>query len=86
MAASSTGRLLKTGLIGSTIAAVCCVTPVLTVTLGFIGLGAMTGYLDYVLLPALALFIGITIYAVVQKFRRPCVEGKGRFPHEKRRL
>ena len=74
MAASSTGRLLKTGLIGSTIAAVCCVTPVLTVTLGFIGLGAMTGYLDYILLPALVFFLGMTIYAIIQKRRLPCKE------------
>ena len=27
-------------------------------------IAALTGYLDYVLLPALAFFIGLTIYAV----------------------
>jgi hypothetical protein len=69
MALRSSNGLLKTGVIGSAIAAICCFTPVLTVTLGVIGLGAITGYLDYVLLPALAVFVGITIYALVR--RRP---------------
>jgi hypothetical protein len=40
---------------------------VLVVLLGAVGLGAVTGYLDYVLLPALASFVGLTIYAVVRK-------------------
>jgi hypothetical protein len=39
----------------------------LVVLLGAVGLGAVTGYLDYVLLPALAFFVGLTIYAVVRK-------------------
>jgi hypothetical protein len=34
------------------IAAVCCFTTILVVLLGAIGLGAITGYLDYVMLPA----------------------------------
>jgi len=29
-----------------------------------VGLSALTGYLDYVLLPALVIFIGLTIYAI----------------------
>lgn len=66
MAAKSNG-LLKTGLIGSVIAAICCFTPVLIVMLGVVGLGAITGYLDYVLLPGLVVFVGITIYALVRK-------------------
>ncbi|WP_256660057.1 MULTISPECIES: mercury resistance system transport protein MerF [Gammaproteobacteria] len=32
-----------------------------------VGLSALTGYLDYVLLPALAIFIGLTIYAIQRK-------------------
>lgn len=59
-----TKRLLWTGLIGSGLVALCCFTPVLVVLLGVIGLGAITGYLDYVLLPALAVFLGVTVYAV----------------------
>jgi mercuric ion transport protein len=47
--------LVKTGIIGVVVAAVCCATPVLVILLGAVGLSALTGYLDYVLLPALAL-------------------------------
>lgn len=56
-------RLLWTGLIGSGLVALCCFTPILVLLLGMIGLGAITGYLDYVLLPALALFLGLAVYA-----------------------
>jgi len=60
-------KLLSIGIIGTVIAALCCFTPVLVVLLGAIGLSALTGYLDYVLLPSLALFIVITLYAVLRK-------------------
>ncbi|WP_417525772.1 mercury resistance system transport protein MerF [Marinovum sp.] len=56
--------LLKVGLIGTVVVALCCVTPVLVILLGAVGLSALLGWLDYVLLPALALFIGIMIYAL----------------------
>lgn len=35
----------------------------LVVLLGLVGLGAITGYLDAVLLPALALFLSLALYA-----------------------
>lgn len=57
--------LLRTGLIGTVIAAVCCFTPLLVILLGAVGLSAALGWLDYVLLPALGIFIGITVYALV---------------------
>lgn len=47
--------------------ALCCFTPILVILLGVVGLSALTGYLDYVLLPALAVSIGLTIYAVRRK-------------------
>lgn len=56
-------RLLWTGVIGSGLVVLCCVTPMLVVLLGLVGLGAITGYLDAVLLPALALFLGLALYA-----------------------
>lgn len=62
-------RLLKLGIGGSLIVALCCFTPILPILFGIVGLGALTGYLDYALLPALVIFIGITIYAM-QKQRR----------------
>ena len=47
----------------------CCFTPLLVVLLGAVGLSTWLGWLDYVLFPALALFIGITIYAFVKLTR-----------------
>lgn len=47
--------------------ALCCFTPVLVVLFGVVGLAALIGYLDYVLLPALAFFIGLTGYAIWRK-------------------
>ena len=59
---------LKTGIIGSFIAALCCFTPALVVLLGAIGLGWLTGYLDYVLFPVLFIFLGLTGYGL---YRQP---------------
>ena len=59
--------LLRASLIGTVIVALCCFTPILVVLLAAVGLSALTGYLDYVLLPALAIFIGLTIYALWRK-------------------
>ncbi len=59
--------LLKTGIIGSVITALCCFTPVLVVIFGAVGLAAWVGYLDYVLMPALVFFVGLTVYAYFRK-------------------
>ncbi len=65
--------LLRVGVVGSILAALCCFTPLLLILLGVVGLGALTGYLDYVLLPALAGFVGITIWALHRQRRsRTC--------------
>lgn len=64
---SNPKTLLKIGLTGSVVAALCCATPVLVVLLGVVGLSVWVGYLDYVLLPALAVFIGLTLYALHKK-------------------
>ena len=45
--------LMGAGTTGATIAAVCCVTPVLAVVLPLLGLGAWLGVADYVLIPLL---------------------------------
>lgn len=60
-------KLLATGVVGTIIAALCCFTPVLVILFGAVGLSAIVGYLDFVLLPALGIFILITIYAVWRK-------------------
>ncbi len=71
-------RLLKIGVVGAIVAALCCLTPVLVLLLGAIGLSALVGGLDFVLLPALALFLALTIYAGIRLWRarvsRPTVE------------
>ncbi len=62
-------HLLITGLTGTVIAALCCFTPFLVVLLGAVGLSAMLGWLDWVLLPALAIFMGLTAYALWHRSR-----------------
>lgn len=63
--------LLRIGIIGTVIAALCCFTPLLVVLLGVVGLSAWLGWLDYVLFPALAVFIGITVYALIRRTKSP---------------
>lgn len=63
-------KLLGTGITGSVIAAICCVTPVLVVLVTAVGLSAIVGYLDYVLFPALAFFLGLTGYALYRRSKR----------------
>ncbi len=63
-------RLLRTGIIGTIVAALCCFTPILVVLFGVVGLSALVGYLDYVLFPALAMFLAITGYALWKRSRR----------------
>jgi mercuric ion transport protein len=57
-------NLLRTGIIGSIIAAICCFTPALVILFGVIGLSSLVGILDYVLLPTLAIFFALTGYAL----------------------
>lgn len=65
-------KLLGAGIAGTVIAALCCFTPVLVTLFGVVGLSALVGYLDYVLLPALAFFLGLTIYAVYRRQKTAC--------------
>lgn len=67
-------NLLGVGIIGTVVAALCCFTPILVVLLGAVGLSAVVGWLDYVLLPALAFFVGLVIYAVVRRHRKRAKE------------
>ena len=64
-------KLLKTGLIGSAVMAVCCFTPVLVLTMGAVGLSGLVGWwLDLLLLPALALFVLMAGYGFYRLWRR----------------
>jgi len=62
-------KVFRFGIIGTVIAALCCFTPILVILLAAVGLSWAVGYLDYVLLPALFVFIGLTIYALWRRQR-----------------
>lgn len=62
-------KLMATGIVGFVVAALCCSTPVLAVLLGSVGLLAVLGYLDYVLIPAMILFLGVVAYAAYWRRR-----------------
>lgn len=70
MASPDDHKLLGIGIVGTVIAALCCFTPVLVILLGVVGLSAVLGWIDYVLFPALAFFIALTVYAVWRRQRR----------------
>jgi mercuric ion transport protein len=63
-------KLLLTGVVGTVVAALCCFTPILVVLLGAVGLSTLLGVLDYVLIPALIFFLGLTIYALWRRRER----------------
>ncbi|WP_424983818.1 mercury resistance system transport protein MerF [Maritalea sp. S77] len=63
-------NLLKLGILGTAVAALCCFTPILVVLFGAVGLSAFVGILDIVLIPALLIFVCITAYALWRQSRR----------------
>ena len=54
-------KTLIASLSGTIIVTLCCFTPILVTLLGIVGLSAIIGYLDYVLIPALGAMLGLTI-------------------------
>lgn len=54
--------LIRAGIVGATIAAVCCATPVLAVLLPVLGLGAWLGGADWVLFPLLIASVGLIVW------------------------
>lgn len=69
-------KLLRTGIVGTVVTALCCFTPILVVAFGVLGVSAWLGWADYVLFPMLAMFIGLTVYAFAR--RRSAVDsGRG---------
>ena len=57
-------KMLRTGSIGVAIAAICCFTPALVVLVGFAGLSAIVGWLDYGLFPILFASMGLVAHAL----------------------
>jgi len=60
-----------TGAAGAALSMLCCVTPVLAVLLGALGLTAFVAKLDYVLMPVFIASIALVIFALVRR-RRNC--------------
>lgn len=61
----SAERLLRVGILGAVVTALCCFTPRPVVLLGMFGLAALLGWLDHLLIPALVLsliFIGDSLW------------------------
>jgi len=63
------GTLLKVGVIGTIVTAICCFTPLLVVILGAIGLSSAVKLTDAVLLPLLGIFLIVTGYALWKRTR-----------------
>ncbi len=63
-------KCFRAGLWGSIIAIICCFTPVLVIALGFFGLAAVIPYLDYILIPLLAIFLILALYGWSKKKTR----------------
>ncbi len=57
-------KMLKLGIAGSLVAAVCCFTPLLVWGVVGIGLGGLVGGLDYVLFPMLFASLGLVAQAL----------------------
>lgn len=62
--------MVKTGIIGSALMSLCCFTPFLVVLFGWAGLTAVLAYLDFFLLPALGIFILLTVFALWKRHQR----------------
>lgn len=69
--APRTNRLLKVGIIGTVITALCCFTPVLLVLFGVLGLAGIVGRLDHVPFPLLGVFILLLVVGTVRFSSRP---------------
>jgi mercuric ion transport protein len=64
-------KLLRAGIIGSVIVALCCFTPILVIAFVALGVSAWLGWVDYVLFPALAFFLGLAGYAYYRTKCKP---------------
>jgi chromate transport protein ChrA len=59
--------MLRTGAVGSAIAAICCFTPALVFLVSAVGLSAIVGWLDYGLFPILFASLGLVALALYRR-------------------
>jgi mercuric ion transport protein len=71
-------KLLRVGIVGAAIAALCCFTPVLAVLLGVLGLSAWAAGLEDALLAALLIFVALIVYALLRRSRAAAERAKAR--------
>ncbi len=57
-------KMLRIGMGGAMITAVCCFTPLLVILVAGVGLSAIVGWLDYALFPLLFASLGLVAYAL----------------------
>ena len=61
------GVMFWSGIVGTVVTAVCCFTPALVALLVPLGLSALLAWSDLVLLPLLAVFVVVTVVALVRR-------------------
>lgn len=64
---------LYAAIAGTVLAALCCATPILVITLGAIGLVAITPYLDYVLMQAVIILIMAALVSY-NRYKKACTK------------
>jgi mercuric ion transport protein len=64
-------KLIGAGAAGAVVSLLCCVTPMLAVLLGALGLTAFVAKLDYALVPVFVASVALVIFALVRR-RRSC--------------
>jgi mercuric ion transport protein len=64
-------KLLRGGLVGSVIAALCCFTPLLVLVVAGVGLSAIIGWLDYALFPILFASLAVVTQALWLQAGKP---------------
>lgn len=60
------GTLFGVGVAGAVLAAVCCATPILAILLGVLGLSAWLAWSDYVVIPALLVFLAVAVFGLIR--------------------
>ena len=70
-------KLMGIGGVGAAVAALCCFTPLLVVSLGALGLSGLVGWwLDLILFPALGLFLTLLGYGIYLRQRRTAADDR----------
>jgi mercuric ion transport protein len=59
--------LIATGAFGAGLAGLCCMTPLLGIVFGAIGLTGWLAKADYVLIPAVVLFLAMLVFGLCRR-------------------